>query len=376
MTAGYGPPRRAARPLRIGFDGRLLAHDTTPTGVGTYARELLKHLAAMTDVEMIVLSDRPFDPALSRTPAVIIPKLPVLPWQQTSLVVSLLRGKVAAYHSPSFTLPLLSPCPTVATVHDLSFIRFPDTVDDTTRRYLTHMVPISVRRAAAVIVPSLLVQDEVATTYRVQRERIWPVPLGVDPSRWHRRPNREIADYTNGLGLTSPYLLFVGSFGRRKNLLRLLRAFRGIARERPSHKLILAGPSTPSSELSRELERTGNVECLPYVPANDLPLLVQGADALCYVSVYEGFGLPVLEAMAVGTPAIVATGTSMSEFATTAVYVDPQDVDDIASGLLSVTDLGSLRDQLAAESVIAASQYTWAVAAHRTVDVYSSVARR
>lgn len=361
--------------LTVGFDARLLAHETTPTGVGQYTRQLLNELWNQPGLGLRLYCDK----QIPGETVHVVNRWPGLPWQQTALVWALRRDRPQVYHAPSFSIPMRSPVPTVVTVHDLSFERYPEYVQPDTQRYLRRMVPASIRRATRIITPSRQIAEELAAYYHLDEEtagRLRPIPLGVDLNLWKPAPLEAVVRWKKRNDLEHPYLLFVGTREPRKNLVRLTSAYARVRTRLRDVELVLAGPDGPRNEtLARLMENTPGVRVLPYVAQADLPYLVQGALGLCYVSEYEGFGLPVVEAMAVGTPVLTTRGSAMAEVAGPwAVYTSPDDVEDIADGLLQLVAESHLRRQAADQARAVASKYTWAETARRTADVYKELA--
>lgn len=364
--------------LRVGFDARLLAHEQNPTGVGWYTRHLIQALRDRADISLTLYSDAPIASASSDWVRVLR-RWPGLPWQQTVLPWALRRDHPAVYHSPSFSIPLHTGIPTVVTIHDLSFDRYPQYVRPETRQYLQRMVPASIRRAHRIITPSRQVAEELVSRYRLsaaQAERLRPIALGVDVERWHPVGPETLAAVRRELGLPFPYLVFVGTREPRKNLTRLVQAFGRPEAHTDGVYLVLVGPEGFSGEkLNQLIQQTPRVHPLAYVQADRLPAVVQGALGLCYVSEYEGFGLPVLEAMAVGTPVLTSPGSAMEETAGPwAFYALPTDVEDIASGLARLIEDGEERRRTRQTAIKAASRYTWTETALRTAEVYKELA--
>lgn len=361
--------------MTVGFDARLMAHETQPTGVGYYARQLVQHLMAEA-VAVKLYTDQPYDADQPGSMQRVVPTWSPLPWQQTALIAALWRDRPSVYHSPRFTLPLWSPVPTVVTIHDLAFDRYPDYMNADDQRYLSSMVPKSLVRADRIITDSTLVKNELITRYNLSSQRaarIKPIWLGVDTVRWHPRSMEEILVFRKRHGLSHPYLLFVGTREPRKNLSRLVQAFHVAAmRLGTATRLLLVGPDGCGNQALQDLiAKTPQVDVLPYVSAEDLPLIMQGAEALCYVSEYEGFGLPVLEAMAVGTPVITSQHTAMEEVAKDdAIYVDPLQMEAIAAILEALMRDPKPFQQRAQQAIMHAQELSWTKTARQTLAIY------
>jgi len=291
---------------------------------------------------------------------------------------ALARSTGASLVHCTYAAPPRSPAPTVLTVHDVSFLRYPQAFTLRDRALLGTAVPYSARRAAAVIVPSEHTRGEVIELLHVPAERVHVTPEAADAAF---RPVAA-AERTGALrrcGIGGPYLLSLGNLQPRKNLPRLLEAWRRLrdAGGLEGHRLVLAGgvhgKREPVSRLVAELGLTGDVVLPGYVDAADLPALYSGATAFVFPSLYEGFGLPVLEAMACGTPVACAEAASLPEVAgDAALLFDPLDAEAIAASLGALLGDAGLRSALAARGLSRAASFTWAACARATLAAYET----
>jgi len=273
-----------------------------------------------------------------------------------------LVGRVDVVHGSNFVLPALRSTPGVVTVHDLSFLRS-DTFPGGER--LRTLVPWSVARAAAVLVPSAAMASEVSARLGVPEARTRVTHEGVSPLFFGASP---LADSTlAGLGIARPYAVAVGTIEPRKNLARLLQAWSSIAEVQGIWTLVLAGPRGWGPELTP----IPGVVPIGWVGDETLPGLLAGAEMFCYPSLYEGFGLPPLEAMAAGTPALVGRYSAAEEILGDAcLLVDPTDVDSLAAGLAALASDERLRRKLSLAGKAQATTYTWERTARETVEAY------
>jgi alpha-1,3-rhamnosyl/mannosyltransferase len=244
------------------------------------------------------------------------------------------------------------------------------------------MVPAlepAVTRASHIITPSRSTRDDVLKLLPVDPERVSVVPEGVDPI-FAPRPANEVAARLAPLGLRAgEYLLYVGTIEPRKNLLRLLQALDLAGAT--TGPLVLAGGHGWNNAAIRtaveRLARTGRVRSLGYVPDELRPVLLTGARAFVYPSLYEGFGLPPLEAMACGTPVLTSNVSSLPEVVgDAALFVNPDDVDALATGLARLWRDETLRADLRARGLAQARQFSWERTARATLDVYRAVLAR
>ncbi len=282
------------------------------------------------------------------------------------------RAGASLVHVQYFVAPRL-PCPAVLTVHDLSFARAPELLRARDRLLFRRFVPGSLRRARRIIAVSEFTRRDLADAYDVPLDRITAIPNGVGEAFRPLPDARRLA--AERLGLAEEYVLFVGALAPRKNPLALLEAFARVARLGGAHQLVLAGADRGSGAAMRrradELGLTGRLRLLGHVAEADLPALYGAAEAVCVPSLYEGFGLPALEAMACGTPVIASGTTGLGEaVGEAALTFDPRSVAEIADALERVLGDASLREHLVAAGRARAAAFTWRRSAEATAQVY------
>ena len=293
-------------------------------------------------------------------------------WEQLVQPWVLRRIEADLVHGPVFVGPLFAHCPIVVTIHDLSFIRFPTLFRAANRLYLSVLTRLSARRAQRLIAVSIQTADEITRLLGVPPERIDVVYHGVDPV-FRPLPADEIAAFRQRRGLPERYVLFVGTLEPRKNLVRLVEAFARI-RENQVKLVLAGGRGWLYDELFDTVETLGLQEDVifpGYVTTEELPLWYNAATIFCYPSVYEGFGFPVLEAQACGTPVLTSNISSLPEAAGDgALLVDPYDVDALAAGLHRLLHDESLRHQLQEDGLAHAGRFSWPDTARETARVY------
>ena len=293
-------------------------------------------------------------------------------WEQLAQPGALRRIGADLVHGPVFVAPLFAPCPAVVTIHDLSFIRFPDLFRPANRLYLTALTRLSARRARRLIAVSKHAAAESARLLSVSPERIDVIYHGVDPA-FRPLPADEVAAFRQRRRLPERFAFFVGTLEPRKNLARLVEAF-ARARDARIGLVLAGGKGWLYDELFARVEACGlsdQVIFPGYVTNEELPLWYNAATLLAYPSVYEGFGLPVLEAQACGTPVLTSNLSSLPEAAGgAAVMVDPYDVEALADGLNRLLTDESLRNDLRAAGLARAGQFTWSRAAQETARTY------
>jgi len=298
-------------------------------------------------------------------------------WEQVVQPLLLRRLRPDVLHGLSYALPLAHVGAMVVTVLDLSFLRFPQYFNRANRIYLGAMTRLAVRRARRVIAISEFTRTEIVRLLGVPPERVAVVHCGVDERFRPVRDPAVLETFRRERGLPERFILYLGTIEPRKNLERLLDAYAGIRRHLP-HKLVLAGGRGWKAEgvyariAALDLER--DVLLPGYVPMEEQPLWYNGADVYVYPSLYEGFGLPPLEAMACGTPVVAARAASLPEVVgDAAVLVDPLSVDALSEALLRVASDADLRRTLGLAGVARAEQFTWTRTALQTLEVYRQV---
>ena len=302
---------------------------------------------------------------VSVTPIRIAWEQLVQPW-----TLSLVRADLA--HEPLLVTPVLSSCPAVVTIHDLSFARFPRLFRPANRLYLTLMTRLSARRARRFIAVSAYTASESQRLLGIPRGRIDVVYHGVDPAF---RPllTEQIEAFRRRAELPQRFVLCVGTLEPRKNHIRLVEAFARV-RERAVKLVLVGGKGWLYDELFGRVEAlgmSGDVVFPGYVANDDLPLWYNAAVAFAYPSLYEGFGMPVLEAQACGTPVLTSTASSLPEAAGDgALMVDAHDIDAMAEALDRILTDEPLRRDLRERGLAHARQFTWEKTARETASVY------
>jgi len=352
-------------------------------GIGRYVRELvaaLFKLETRLDYRLFAASPAPL-PALPFH----VKRLPfhdrwlMRVWHRARIPfpVELITGPIDLYHSPDFTLPPTRPrTRTLLTVHDLSFERDPDSADDHLRAFLSRVVPRSVARADHVLADSQATKEDLIELWGTRADKVTVLYCGVD-ARF--RPVTDAAALAAvraryGLG-QGPFILSVSTLQPRKNYRRLVQAFAPLAARYPELNLVIGGgKGWRYDEILAEPERLGiggRVLFPGFIAEDDLPALYSAAEVMAYPSLYEGFGLPVLEAMACGTPVVASNRSSLPEVTADAgLQVDPLDIDALTEGLAALVEDTALRHDLATRGLAWARQFSWDRAARQLFSVY------
>ena len=278
----------------------------------------------------------------------------------------------------NYVLPPVCPCQGVVTVHDLSYDLFPEDAPPRDRLVLGPLLPLSLRHAAAVIAVSQNTQRDLLRRFPDVADRVTVIYEACPDGMRQVNDVAQLDQVRQVYGLRHPYILAVGNLQPRKNLVRLVEAFAMLRADGPARQLVVVGQGRwRQSDVMSTVRRLGlqeEVIFTGFVPAEDLPALYSAAAVFAYPSLYEGFGLPLLEAMTCGTPVVASKSSSMPEVAgDAALLVDPRDVGALAAALGSVLSRPDLAVELRGRSRARASEFTWEKAARATLALYERV---
>lgn len=333
----------------IAFDARK-ASVPMPHGSGVYVRRLLEALRRQppADHELWALEHGGAGPEVL--------------WEQVTLPALLRRRGAALLHAPDSFLPLRRSCPAVLTVHDLAFRAMPEDIPGATGWKYRALVPRCARSAQAVICPSRFTADDLVSRCGVPGERVRVVPEAPALAPGSEAPP------------AGPYLLSAGDLRPKKNLPRLIEAYRELRREGLEHRLVLTGADQGMGPALRELAGGEPVELTGFVSDGRLDALIRGADAVIVPSLYEGFGLIVLEAMVRGRPVVLARAGALPEVGgQAAAYFEPHDAGELAAVIRRLVADRSEWQRLSEAGVARAAQFSWEKTAAATVAVYEEV---
>ncbi len=373
--------------MRIAVDARCAA-DEGRTGTHTYVLHLLAHMVeAGKEHDFVFYAAYPpkADDIVSAAPNVSWEVLPFVSdrnrlWLDLRLMPRLLLKKPDVLFLPNHLAPWWpGGPPVVTTVFDLAVLKFPDHFPRRLRRTLERNTGHAVRRADLVLTISEATRRDIIDIYALSPEKVAVTYCGIDRRCFHTLGEAGSAERVRRrYGLPEVYFLYVGALQPRKNLVGLLEAYRLARKKGCAWPLVIAGPRAWLwEETLRKMQETAGVLYLDYVPAEDLPALYSLATAFVYVPFYEGFGLPVLEAMACGTPVITSNVSSLPEVAGDAAYlVDPYDVTAIARAMEEVSTDLELRQRLREKGLARAREFSWERAARETLRLLEAVGRR
>jgi anaerobic magnesium-protoporphyrin IX monomethyl ester cyclase len=371
--------------MRIAFDGTALR--PRRTGVGYYTEHLLHHLAQeATNDELIVVSNRPIDMTapLPRRVRIATPSwnAPRLVWMQALAPTTLRQVEADVAHFTNGMLPLATRVPTVVTIHDMSLRLYPRYHPP--RRVLLNgpLVDLSARRADAIITVSESAKADIVRLYNLDPCRVHVVYEAAAPSFTRVSDPAELERVRRLYALEDRLILYVGTIEPRKNLPKLIEAFAACRRAgRLSHQLVCVGPYGWLSRGLEELVARSNVahaiNFTGYVPFNDLPALYSLAEMFVYPSMYEGFGLPVIEAMACGAPVITGRTAALAEVGGGAIaHVDRIDADALGDAMVALAGSRDRREELSAAGRARAATFSWQRAARESLEIYRRTAEQ
>ena len=368
---------------RIGINAHLLAYKESyrRAGVSRYIHNLLTHLDRVDPGGdyTVFLNGRS---ALSLSYRQKRSRLPTnnpwirVCWEQCLQPLELLAAGIELLHSPVNVQPMFLHCKSVVTVMDLSFMVFPDSFRPANRFYQRTFTRWSVQRATHLVAISASTAHDLTSFFAVPQERISVTYPGVDAAYRPVMQSDIMDDFRRRRHLPERFIFFVGTLEPRKNLLTLLQAYAQFKRQSDTaHKLVLGGASgwfyQPVLTAVQEMGIGTDVIFPGFIPDNELPLWYNAADVFVYPSVYEGFGLPPLEAMACGVPVIVSDASSLPEVVGEAgLLVDPHEPVEWGNALSLLCKDADLRSELTSRGLARAQEFSWTRMARETISVY------
>lgn len=368
--------------MRIAIDASTIS---TQGGPRTYVLGLLGALLAMDrENEYVVFYND--SGQMGRFPSareIVVPGRSPLArlWREHVLVpLACKKERVDVLHCPKSAVPFFAPCPVVVTLHDLIPISHPETEKFAARIYWRIQIPIAARRSSHIITDSEHAREEIMAMFNVPADRISAIMLGFSPAMGGPAATGDGESVRSKYGLPEHYILYVGTIQPRKNIPTLLEAFNLLKREHGiSHSLVIVGrKGWLYKELFDRISELGlerDVIFTGFVPDEELPGIYAGADVFSYLSFFEGFGLPPLEAMACGVPVVVSNTTSLPEVVADAgIAVEPLDVPAVAESIHKILTDPHLARTLRERGIRRSSLFSWERTARETLGVYRRVA--
>lgn len=394
---GYGLPSLCSRRfdypaflvpgMHIGINARYLQRRTT--GIERYLSELIKNLARgnasslfslyFMRHEPITLTTRQKNFFSYRTRFPTRNRFLRILWEQFWLAIELKRKHIDVFHGPSFVAPFFTSCKIIITIHDLAFLTYPESFTLENKLYFTVFLKHSIKQASRIIADSHATKKDIIQYFHVPENKIRVIHLGVD-AIFSRQPDAPEFLKTK-YSLHQPYILFAGLITPRKNLERILTAFADFkSKYKTQHIFVIVGEKgwlyDSVFALIKKLGIEKDIRYIGHVPDEELPFFYSAADMLTFPSLYEGFGLPILEAMACGCPVITSKVSSMPEVAgRAALLIDPFSVAEIADAMKSLVFDSELRSKLIEAGFKRAKQFPWQKTAEATFKVYEECYR-
>lgn len=370
------------RTLKVAWDHSLAGRDKAGTGV--YAARLLEQFTNRKDLRMEVLGgwhqNSLGNGLINRAWGTI----GNLFWTHAYLPRLLRKMQADLLHAPAFVAPVVAPCPVVVTVHDVTYLLYPSHFSRWWVTYMKTIMPRVMKSAAAIICGSAHSKRDIVETYGLPAARVCVVPYGVDHDRFHPGAMLDRV-WADSLGIQDGYLLHVGTFSYRKNIPVLLRAIAMLRSKGKwgNRQLVLAGSQSSGIkgaaeilETIQQLDLGNSVVLAGHVPDQHIPGLYAQAGMLVMPSLYEGFGFPVLEAMAAGTPVLASNTSSLPEVAgDAAILFPPLDVCALADAIEDVLENRSVAEGLRRKGLERARQFSWQRTAEETMAIYRAVAK-
>ncbi|MCW5849091.1 MAG: glycosyltransferase family 4 protein [Anaerolineae bacterium] len=374
--------------MRFGLDGRYI-RDHFP-GIGRYTYHLACAVAdaAPDDTLVVLLNERQENSRhaladLTGRPNVEVALVAAPPFslrEYLDLPLAARRYRLDLLHSPYYVKPYWLPVPSVTTVYDVTPARYPEALPSRRARFVFELTTrLAIETSAALLTLSESARRDMRELFDARPDRITVTYPAVDAT-FTPRPADEVARVRETLGLPEAYILYLGINKPHKNLVRLVEAFARVAAALPEVTLALAGKPDPrypdAVDRARALGLGDRVRVLGAIAEDSLPALYTGAALFVFPSLYEGFGFPVLEAMACGAPVITSSASSLPEVAgEAALLVNPVDTDVLARAMLAVLQDGRLWTRLHRASLARAAEFSWTRAAQQTLTMYRRVAR-
>lgn len=371
--------------MRIAIDVRALTKQ--PTGTGYYVKYLLDAFARTEDENQYYLcSSRPFNYVAPMNETRFIPLiqrgLPGNLWLQIQLPRLIHKQQIELFHSPFGVIPFRINCATVNTVHDIAFHFYPKLTDAKNRFLLPRLVPKSIELTTAIIVDSEAIKKDLVRTYEVPERKITVIHLAAG-SQFHQMPKEEARKYLiSKYQIDYPFILFVGTLEPRKNIAGLIHAYHQLPNElQQQYKLVLVGKKgwqyQSLFKLVTDLKLSNRVVFTDYIPDADLVYFYNSASVFVYPSLYEGFGLPIIDAIACGTPVITSNTSSMPELVSYAgILVSPEDTAALQTALINVLTDHELASHLSEKANTHIKLFSWQNTARKTLDTYYAAGRK
>jgi glycosyltransferase involved in cell wall biosynthesis len=371
--------------MRIGIDATALPPQ--PVGAGNYMIQLIRALvAAGTEQQLVIFAQAKGQGLIDLPPGspvewqIVDDSSPGrrFIWEQAVLPNLVRKAKIDLLHSLHYTKPWRLPCSSVVTFHDMTYYLYPEFHARSRRVIFPTAMRVSSRQADAILTVSESTRNDVIRLLNVDPEKIFTTQLGVD-QKFRVILDADAKDrVASHYDLPAKFILYLGTIEPRKNIPQLIRSYASLVESGTEHQLVLAGKFGWMYEevldLVKQLDLEGRIQFTGYIAQEDIPLLFNLASLFVYPTVYEGFGLPVLEAMACGVPVITSDIASLPEIVGEAgLLIQPGDLNALSDAIKKVLGDPAYRDKLIREGLIRAKLFSWERTAQLTKQVYQHV---
>lgn len=375
--------------MKIGVDIRTLSFRRG--GISQYTYNLIKNIVEIDSKNSYFLFNFNRSPYewdnLRHNVEEIVLRLPQrfrmkAAWENILLPAAVKIMKIDVWFGPDFTIPKLLNLPSLITVHDLIFMKFHNLQKNKLSQEISEKVKYSINKSKKIIVPSIFTREQVQEKYKVEDSKIHVITEAADEHFRRIDDQAILSRVLKRYKIHFPYILFVGETSKRKNLVRLLKAYHLLKNENKigKRKLLIVGKRTIDTdqiiEQTKKLELTQDVNFTGYIPDEDLPSIYNCSDLFVFPSLYEGFGIPPLEAMQCETPVVASRITSIPEVVGQgALLFDPYDVDDIAKKIDLIINKKIDLENLKKKAKRQAESFSWERSARETLTVFESLNR-
>lgn len=365
--------------FRLAFDATATPLELT--GAGYYVKQLLHELDKRDTVDVTIITRKgdmerfaafaPHSHIIETAPAY----MPARVAYQTTVLGKLVDSlNVDVFHGPHYQLPLKINTPSVVTVHDLTFLTHPDVHTRLKKIFFSRIIPQALNKARSVITVSQHTADDLNNIFTVH-SKTFVAPLGIDNERFHPNKNENDKKLLASRGIMGDYIAFLGLIEPRKSIPTLIQAFANIADSYPTFRLVIAGGQGWGISEVRDAIRDSGVATRIVLPGRltneEVGPYLRNACVFVYPSIYEGFGMPVAEAMACGAPTITSRSSSLQEVAGEgALLVEPGNVDELTKALESLLGNTNLRSELSNKACEQSKRFSWSTCADKHMDAY------
>lgn len=354
-------------------------------GVGCYTKNLISELHGMegrSDFLLFPIREKATKKSTKKKIVLfkIFGGIQRMLWEQIFIPFFLWINGMDIFHSPAYVCPLIKTCPTVVTIHDMAYLLYPEKFVSAYRGYLKFWVPLCISSADKIITDSLCSKKDIVRLLRVPEDKIEVVYLGKSDKFQPIADSSKIASLKERYGLKKDFVLYVGTIEPRKNILGLVKAYRRLKEIHADfdYSLVIGGEKgwkySDVFDFVKDNSLMNDVIFLGHISEEDLPVLYNSAKVFIYPSLYEGFGLPVLEAMACGVPVITSNTSSLPEIVGDAgIMVDPLDIEALSSAISRVLGDAALRNRMIKSGIKRAAEFSWEKTAQKNMQIYQDL---